>query len=423
MKKTVRLFTSLLLCALLLSALSAAAFASGSIDYAAHGRVTVTAADTTFNSTDLFGSDFKELMPGDSVTGDVTIKNSSTETDYVRISLHAFPNDETTAEAATLSAAKELGKDAADMLDFLDQLDITVTNANTGAVVYSGKAGGEYGPNGAFIALGDYKSGESLTLRVVLSVPLTLGNEYASRVGEIDWQILVEAFDNSQITVIKRWSKDNAADHSTDAVTVNLLCDGQIAQTVELSAKNNWTYTFEKRVGESAIRPDYAEHEWTVEEAPVPEGYTAHYTVTDDGSTVYIDNVGTGGDTPITYSDITVKKVWNDKGAKSRPGYVLVGAYDEHGVLQKRVMLSDRNSWTDVFKDVPSNWSIKEYNIPYGYTPYYSRVGNVITITNSTSLIQTGQLNWPVAVLGGLGVLLIALGLITSAKRRKASRA
>lgn len=106
-----------------------------------------------------------------------------------------------------------------------------------------------------------------------------------------------------------------------------------------------------------------------------------------------------------------------------RPGYVLVGLYDEHGVLQKRVMLSDRNSWTDVFKDVPSNWSIKEYNIPYGYTPYYSRVGNVITITNSTSLIQTGQLNWPVAVLGGLGVLLIALGLITSARRRKASRA
>ena len=181
MKKTVRLFTSLLLCALLLSALSVAAFASGSIDYAAHGSVTVTAADTTFNSMDLFGSDFKELMPGDSVTGDVTIKNSSTETDYVRISLHAFPNDETTAEAATLSAAKELGKDAADMLDFLDQLDITVTNANTGAVVYSGKAGGEYGPNGAFIALGDYKSGESLTLRVVLSVPLSLGNEYASR--------------------------------------------------------------------------------------------------------------------------------------------------------------------------------------------------------------------------------------------------
>ena len=47
MKKTVRLFTSLLLCALLLSALSTAAFASGSIDYAAHGSVTVTAADGT----------------------------------------------------------------------------------------------------------------------------------------------------------------------------------------------------------------------------------------------------------------------------------------------------------------------------------------------------------------------------------------
>ena len=113
MKKSFKAIFSLVLMLLMVMSFSpAAAFASGSIDYAAHGSVTVTAADTTFNSTDLFGSDFKELMPGDRVTGDVTIKNSSTETDYVRISLHAFPNDETTAEAATLSAAKELGKDA-----------------------------------------------------------------------------------------------------------------------------------------------------------------------------------------------------------------------------------------------------------------------------------------------------------------------
>ena len=244
----------------------------------------------------------------------------------------------------------------------------------------------------------------------------------ASRVGEIDWQILVEAFDNSQITVIKRWSKDNAADHSTDAVTVNLLCDGELAQTVELSAKNNWTYTFEKRVGESAIRPDYAEHEWTVEEAPVPEGYTAHYTVTDDGSTVYIDNVGTGGDTPITYSDITVKKGLERQRAQSRARAMCSSGPMMNTASCRSASCSATGTAGRTCSRMPSNWSIKEYNIPYGYTPYYSRVGNVITITNSTSLIQTGQLNWPVAVLGGLGVLLIALGLITSAKRKSLAR-
>ena len=45
---------------------------------------------------------------------------------------------------------------------------------------------------------------------------------------------------------------------------------------------------------------------------------------------------------------------------------------------------------------------VLETNIPKGYVPSYSvsADGTVVTITNSKSLIQTGQLNWPVWVLG-----------------------
>ena len=45
--------------------------------------------------------------------------------------------------------------------------------------------------------------------------------------------------------------------------------------------------------------------------------------------------------------------------------------------------------------------------------------GSVVTITNSRSLIQTGQLNWPVWVLGGAGIALVALGGAMMFKKKR----
>ena len=42
-----------------------------------------------------------------------------------------------------------------------------------------------------------------------------------------------------------------------------------------------------------------------------------------------------------------------------------------------------------------------------------------MTVTNSTSLIQTGQLNWPIPVLGGCGVILLVLGAVYSRKKKR----
>lgn len=44
---------------------------------------------------------------------------------------------------------------------------------------------------------------------------------------------------------------------------------------------------------------------------------------------------------------------------------------------------------------------------------------NVVTITNTRSLIQTGQLNWPIWVLGGAGLVLVALGGAMLVKKKK----
>ena len=46
----------------------------------------------------------------------------------------------------------------------------------------------------------------------------------------------------------------------------------------------------------------------------------------------------------------------------------------------------------------------------------------MVTITNTATLIQTGQLNWPIPVLGGLGALMLLCGILVL-KKRKSSNA
>ena len=90
-------------------------------------------------------------------------------------------------------------------------------------------------------------------------------------------------------------------------------------------------------------------------------------------------------------------------------------------IAYDRVRLSAHNNWTYTWKDPNAygNWQVIETNIPKGYVPSYSVSGNIVTVTNTRSLIQTGQLNWPVAVFGALGVLLIAGGVVVLTKKKK----
>lgn len=64
-----------------------------------------------------------------------------------------------------------------------------------------------------------------------------------------------------------------------------------------------------------------------------------------------------------------------------------------------------------------------ETGIPKGYTPSYRTNGDVVTITNTATLIQTGQLNWPILLLGGLGVLMIGFGIVVIGKKKKSGNA
>lgn len=118
--------------------------------------------------------------------------------------------------------------------------------------------------------------------------------------------------------------------------------------------------------------------------------------------------------------DISVQKVWNDDG-KDRPSSVSVALSNEDGVFDT-VVLNDGNGWKYVWNDLDANkkWSVEETDVPKGYkATYSSQDGYAFTVTNTASLIQTGQPDWPVPVLLFAGSFLLCAGIIVRVAGRK----
>ena len=117
-----------------------------------------------------------------------------------------------------------------------------------------------------------------------------------------------------------------------------------------------------------------------------------------------------------------MRKVWSDDGNRGgkRPDSVSVTLHKD-GQPMEKVILSAQNGWTYTWKDLDSHftWSVLETGIPKGYTPVYRVMDSVTEIVNTATLIQTGQLNWPIPVLCGTGLLLIALGVAAGIRKKK----
>lgn len=360
-----------------------------------------------YTETDLFNS-FKNVMPGDTVTETITFTNSASDCDFVNLYMRAEAHDETANPLSPKVAEKET---VAAMTEFLSKLSMKVWNGTE--LIYDA-APNELGGLGSNKFLGTFRSGETATLKVELSVPIDLDNKFADRIGEVDWIFHVEAYNESQLSVRKVWS-DGSANHTNDSITVNLLKDGKVEKSQVLNAENNWAYTFD-RLAEG--------HTWTAEEAAVPAGYTVSYK-TEGTETTITNTKNDTPPTPPTYPlDITVHKVWSNDNGKARPSSVTVTLYNGD-IAYDRVRLSAHNNWTYTWKDPNAygNWQVIETNIPKGYVPSYSVSGNIVTVTNTRRLIQTGQLNWPIWVLGGAGLALVALGGAMLVKKKKQNNA
>ncbi len=408
MKKSCKAVFSLVLMLLIVMSLSSTAFAaSPSITFKGFTSGFDFQPGSEYTETDLFNS-FKNVMPGDTVTETITFTNSASDCDFVNLYMRAEAHDETANPLSPKVADKET---IAAMTEFLSKLSMKVWNGTE--LIYDA-APNELGGLGSNKFLGTFRSGETATLKVELSVPNDLDNKFADRIGEVDWIFHVEAYNESQLSVRKVWS-DGSANHTNDSITVNLLKDGKVEKSQVLNAENNWAYTFD-RLAEG--------HTWTAEEAAVPAGYTVSYK-TEGTETTITNTKNDTPPTPPTYPlDITVHKVWSNDNGKARPSSVTVTLYNGD-IAYDRVRLSAHNNWTYTWKDPNAygNWQVIETNIPKGYVPSYSVSGNIVTVTNTRSLIQTGQLNWPIWVLGGAGLALVALGGAMLVKKKRENNA
>lgn len=371
-----------------------------------------------YTTTDLFGK-FKDVMPGDSLTENIYIKNDASDCDYIKLYMKAVVHDE---QDNPLSYSEQFentdGKDQTQiegqrdetlvtMQDFLSVLSMRIYNGET--LIY------EASPDQTasltdYVLLGMLSRGESLSLHIELDVPIALGNEYANRVGEVDWIFLAECIEWEKLTVHKVWD-DNGYPNRPDSVSVNLLCNGEKAETIQLSEDNQWTYTW-KELDDR--------YQWTVQEV-VPDGYEVSYKTEDN--TVFIEN---HKDYEPPHEDSTerlqVKKVWDDENNKrnKRPTSVSVTLYNGSQAVEK-VILSAENNWSYTWEnlDANGNWSVLETGIPSGYAPSYRVNGESVTIINTAGLIQTGQLNWPVWVLGGAGICMIGIGIWLTYRKKQ----
>ncbi|MBR4867691.1 MAG: Cna B-type domain-containing protein [Clostridia bacterium] len=117
---------------------------------------------------------------------------------------------------------------------------------------------------------------------------------------------------------------------------------------------------------------------------------------------------------------ITIKKVWNTNASTPATDYVTVQLL-KNGVVVETAILNAKNNWQVNYPNMPQNdaYSIKEVNVPKGFTATYQQEENVFTVTNSATLIQTGQVIWPIPVLAVSGMLFLVVGFAFLQKKRK----
>lgn len=147
------------------------------------------ASGSGYAETDLF-ENFKDVMPGDRLCQRVQIKNTGPGIHlYMQVVAHD-PEENPLTYSEEFEAAD--GKDqsgstgqrdetAATMEDFLKQLTMRIYQGEK--LIYEASPGIPSEP----IPLGTLRKGQSVTLQVELDVPIDLGNQYANRVGEVDW--------------------------------------------------------------------------------------------------------------------------------------------------------------------------------------------------------------------------------------------
>ncbi|QWH86549.1 Cna B-type domain-containing protein [Bacillus mycoides] len=179
----------------------------------------------------------------------------------------------------------------------------------------------------------------------------------------------------------KTWNDNNATDRPT-TIQVDLLQNGNVVQTQDVTAGNNWNYTFADLAQYDANGALYT---YTVKEHPVA-GYKSEvngYNITN---------------TKDAKTTVAGTKTWNDNNATDRPSSIQVELLQNDNLIQTQEVTA-ANNWNYTFADLAK---YDANGVTYTYTVkekpvagYKSEVnGYNITNTKVAKLTVEGTKTW-----------------------------
>lgn len=172
MKKIVALW---MIFVIALSLALPAAAADGKVTYSGNAGKFVFEPGSEHSLTDLF-PDFKGVMPGDTLTQKITVKNDADNKVKVKIYMRALGAQEGSEE-------------------FLSRLGLKVAKSSENEMAYMFDAAADATAQLTdWVCLGTLYSGGKVQLDVTLNVPVELENEFQNQIGKLDWEFKIEEF-------------------------------------------------------------------------------------------------------------------------------------------------------------------------------------------------------------------------------------
>ncbi|MGE7868772.1 Cna B-type domain-containing protein, partial [Bacillus paramycoides] len=166
----------------------------------------------------------------------------------------------------------------------------------------------------------------------------------------------------------KTWNDNNATDRPS-SIKVDLLQNGKVVDTKEVTAETNWKYTFEKLQAYDAEGKAY---KYEVKEQPVA-GYESKVNGTD------ITN------TKVGKTKVEGTKTWNDGNAKDRPTMIKVDLLQNGKVVDTKEVTA-ATEWKYTFENLQAydaNGAAYKYEVKEQAVPGYQSDVHGYDITNT----------------------------------------